>query len=373
MKPKTIGIDGRMLAGGSGIARYIEQLVIHLAKQPGDFRYVLFVLPETKQKIENGTYLSELKDWQIVEADVRWYSLAEQINLPNIIRKANIDLMHFPHWNIPVLYRGPFVVTIHDLIMYHFARAEATTLGPVKYWIKDMVHRFVISRAVKTAKNIIVPTQFTKQDLVQTLKIDNQHIIVNHEAPFPIATDTLKKEYTSCIDAPYVLYVGNAYPHKNVKRLVEAWKMVEAREDRLSLVLIGRSSTWYDELQQQVDDFVLERVYIYHDVDDAQLSQMYACAESFVFPSEYEGFGLPPLEAMQHGVPVISSSASCLPEVLGEAAFFVDETSSAAIAQGILQVHQDPDLRFDLKQKGRTRFQQFSWEHHANTTKKAYK
>lgn len=358
-----IGIDARMVAGVSGIPRYIEQVTTHMAAQKTPHTFVLFVLPETKKQIEEGVYLETLQSWQIIAVDIAWYSWQEQVILPRIFSKYHIDIMFFPHWNVPLWYNKPYIVMIHDLIMYHFPKREATTLGPLMYAIKDAVHRQVVAHAAKHAQTIMVPTQFTKQDVCSTLKIDPNKVVVNYEAPLPMVAppvDTLQP----CIDTPYVLYVGNAYPHKNLSRLLAAWKIVEQQHSRLSLVLIGQESHWYDNLTQSEDYAALERIYTYHGVDDTQLANMYACARAFIFPSLYEGFGLPPLEAMQHGVPVIASSASCLPEVLGEAAIYIDPYNPEHIAHTILQVVQDTDIQSMLLHNAAKQLAQFSWEKH---------
>ena len=171
-----IGIDARMYGSqNSGLGRYVEQLINNLIKIDSENEYVLFCLENNipELNIEN----CKLK---IVNCSIPWYSWEEQILYSLTINREKIDLMHFPHWNIPLLYNKPFVVTIHDLIMYHYPRLDASTHGPLVYWLKDNLHRLVVNHAVKKAKHIIVPSNFTKQDIISTLKIPANKISVTY-------------------------------------------------------------------------------------------------------------------------------------------------------------------------------------------------
>ena len=244
-----IGIDCRMLGSGFGLARYIQQLVKHLLEIDLENQYVLFFRNENIKEFKAVTN----KNVKIIIADLPWYSWQEQIKFKKIIKQQNIDLMHFPHWNVPYVYNGPFVVTIHDLIMYHFPRPEATTLGTSKFFVKDKIHRLILRHAVKRAKHILTPTSFTKHDIHTTLKIPEEKITITYEAPFCISEegklnplDVLEKYQ---ILKPHVIYVGAAYPHKNLKGLLKAWQIFEQRYGLdYQLVLVGQKNYFYDKL-----------------------------------------------------------------------------------------------------------------------------
>ena len=202
--------------------------------------------------------------FKIIEANISWYSWQEQFKFKKIIEKEQVDLMHFPHWNVPLFYNKPFVVTIHDLIMYHYPRQEASTHGRFVYWFKDLVHRLVLRHAVKKAKQIIVTSEFTKQDVHQTLGVPLEKMVVIYQAPFTKIInnqDTNKFQISNFkfqINKPYVLYVGNAYPHKNLEGLLRAWKIFgEKYGEDYQLVLVGKNNFFYEKLFK---DLKIERL-----------------------------------------------------------------------------------------------------------------
>ena len=178
-----IGIDARMYGPKqSGLGRYIQQLVENLKKIDTGNEYVVFLHQNNISEFSN----TNNANFKIVIANISWYSLAEQIKFKKIIKKEKLDLMHFPHWNVPLFYNDPFVVTIHDLIMYHYPRPSATTLGPIKFWFKDLAHRIVLRHAVRKAKKIIVTSEFTRQDVHKTLGVELEKMAVIYQAPFNI-------------------------------------------------------------------------------------------------------------------------------------------------------------------------------------------
>lgn len=371
-----IGIDCRMLGPGFGLARYVEQLVKHLLEIDSDNEYVLFVRANTPLPPSRG-------EFKVVVADIPWYSWAEQTKFKKIIDKEKVDLMHFPHWNVPLFYNKPFVVTIHDLIMYHFPRAEATTLGPLKFWLKDRAHRLLVKHAVKKSKHILVTSEFTKQDIHQTLSVPMEKMIVTYQAPFDmnhksrIMNHELINEKFG-INKPYVLYVGAAYPHKNLKNLIKAWQIfVDKHDNEYQLVLVGKDSYFYDRL---VNDPSLtlpllrggEVIYTGF-VPDDELVELYQQASLYVFPSLYEGFGLPPLEAQKYNVPVVSSSASCLPEVLVDSALYFDPENGEQMADIMWTGLTDNNVRFELQNNARENLKRFSWQKLAEQTLGVYK
>lgn len=364
-----IGIDARMMGKGFGLARYVEQLVLHLAKIDTENEYVLFVNEESKA-------ISHKSNFSQVVCDVPWYSLDEQTKMQGIIKKAGVDLMHFPHWNVPLLYNDPYVVTVHDLIMYHYPRPDATTLGPIKYFFKDKAHRLVVKNAVKKAKKVLVTSEFTKQDIRSTLGVSQEKMEVTYQAAYAASQKSEIKGQKSLLEKfevtkPFVMYVGSAYPHKNLDRLVDAWKMVDEKTDgQYQLVLVGKRTPFYERLIEKSKD---QASIIYTDfLDDQQLSALYRRASLYVFPSLYEGFGLPPLEAMSHGVPVVSSSATCLPEVLGDAALYFDPENAGFMAYTIVQALEDKDIRLELAQNTKKLLPLYSWEKLAQQTFNVY-
>lgn len=366
-----IGIDARMMSSDFGIGRYVQQLVKHLLEIDKKNQYVLYV-----RKYENGYETTNYENCKIVIADIPWYGWEEQIKFKKIIDREKVDLMHFPHWNVPLLYNKPFVVTIHDLTMYHYSRPEATTLGPLKFWLKDKAHRLVVRHAVKRAKKIFVTSEFTKQDVHQTLGVPMEKMVVTYQAPF--GRNKIQDTNKLQINGSYVLYVGAAYPHKNLGGLLKAWKIFHDKYGLdYKLVLVGRRDYFYNKLLPVISDQLSvitdHRSLIYLDnINDEQLSGLYQNARLFVFPSLYEGFGLPPLEAMSHGVPVVSSNRACMPEALGDAALYFDPENYEQIADVIHRGLTDEDARFELKNNANELLKMYSWEKLARETKMWY-
>lgn len=361
-----------MLGKGYGLGRYVEQLVQHIQEVDTTNEYVLFLRKENWDACDITN-----KNVTKVLADIPWYSLAEQVQFSKIIKKEGIDLMHFPHFNVPLFYNRPFVVTIHDLTMFHYPRPEATTHGPFVYWIKDRIHRLVVRHAVRASKHILTASEYVKQDIHETFGCSRSKMTTTYQAPFEDVEDQRSsdegyidmKKYG--IRKPYVLYVGAAYPHKNLERLVEGWDLLdEQTRASYQLVFAGKNNFFYERLAEQLgtrDDIVITGF-----VPDHDLVQLYKHSSLFVFPSLSEGFGYPPLEAFVHGTPVISSNRTSLPEVLGEGALYIDPESSEHIAEAMLQVLSDEELQHNLVQKGKKELHRFSWKRLAQETIDVY-
>lgn len=369
-----IGIDARMYGHGFGLARYVEQLVKQLQKTDQENQYVFFL------RKDNFDHLELTADnFKKVLVDIPWYSWREQLQFKSFIKKQKVDLMHFPHWNVPLFYKDPFVLTIHDLIMFHFPRAEATTLGPIKFWIKDKAHRLVVKNAVKNAKHILVTSEFTKNDVHKTLNVPLEKMTVTYQAPFKyektiVADDVYPILTKFGINKPYILYVGSAYPHKNLEGLLKAWKIFKDKYGYdYQMVFVGADSYFYQRLLKKPETAAIKDSFIFTGlIGDYELCALYRKASLYVFPSFYEGFGLPPLEAMSYGVPVASSNFSCLPEVLGEAALYFDPESPEQMADVIYKGLTDKDIVFELKQKAVQELQKYSNEKLVEDTLRIY-
>ncbi|MCX6781690.1 MAG: glycosyltransferase family 1 protein [Candidatus Magasanikbacteria bacterium] len=359
-----IGIDARMLGPKQGgIGRYVEQLVKHLTAADQSHDFFIFL------RKENWDLVKETPNVKKVLADIHWYGWREQLLLPGIIKREKIDLMHFPHWNIPLLYRGKFLVTIHDLLLLHYPTRAASTLGPAAYFFKNIAYRIILRHAIKNSKHIIAPSEFTKNDIIKFFKVGPEKITVTHLAPMPLDSRLRgndNKNIFPKITKPYVLYVGVAYPHKNLEGLIEAWKMFCAEHGNdYQLVLAGRKNFFYEKLEQST---TAPGIIFTDYLPDEDLPALYQGASLYVFPSFYEGFGLPPLEAMQYGVPVASSNATCLPEILNEAAAYFDPRDPTDIAATIWRVLTDLEMRETLTKNGVQLIHNYSWEKAAKTT-----
>lgn len=367
-----IGIDARLYGPKQGgLGRYIEQLIRHLEQTDEHNEYVIFL-----RKDNWDEFKPTKPNFKKALANIPWYSWQEQILLPFIVKMKKLDLIHFPHWNVPLIYNKPFIVTIHDLIMYHYPRQEASTHGPLVYWFKDKVHHLVLRQAVKKAKQIIVPTEFTKQDIHQSLNVPLNKISVTHLAPYTTKNqstkaDNILQKYN--ITKPFVLYVGVAYPHKNLHRLVQAWKIfTEKYGDNYQLVLVGKKNYFYNQLLDSDKAKQLNNLVYIDYLDDQLLAELYASASLYIFPSLYEGFGLPPLEAMTYGVPVASANTTCLPEILRDAAIYFDPENIEEMIRAIHLGLHDQNLRQRLKKAAQHILTKYSWEKTAQQTLRIY-
>ncbi len=363
-----IGIDARFFGPQeSGLGRYVERLLTHLARQDTHNQYVVFLRSEAWEHWEPPN-----ERWTKVRADFRWYSLTEQRQFPKILHQAKLDLMHFPHFNVPVGYRGAFVVTIHDLTLHRYPTARASTLGPLFYWIKYLAYRWVITRAIRRAQAIICVSEYTKQDVHRQFHVPIEKLTVTYEAVDPLPPPAEWSSLTAKgIRPPYVLYVGNSYPHKNLERLIDAWQIANAAT-QAQLVLVGKRDYFSRRLQQYAADRNITGLQWFGFAEDHQLAALYQHAQAYFFPSLYEGFGLPGLEAMQAGIPVYASKASCLPEIFGAAARYFDPQDTQAIARSIDHALHDKLEREQLIAAGKERLTRFSWSDMARATLSVY-
>lgn len=339
-----IGIDARMCGptvGGGGLGRYVEQLVKWLPTVDRENRYVLFQQP------------------------IKWYTLKEQLALAPIIDTQKLDLVHFPHWNVPIWLKTPFVVTIHDLILLEQPRsARATTRHPLIFALKYAGFKRVLAHAVRASRKIIAVSEATKSDILKHFPdVPKEKIVVIYEGVTPLQDSTTQR----LNDFPYLFYLGNAYPHKNLDILLSAFELLRASHPQLHLVLAGRDDAFSRRLTET------DHVHIIRDPDDAMIASLYAGARAYVFPSLIEGFGLPALEAMSQGVPVACSDIPSLREILGEAAIFFHPKDRADMARAISSVVDDEALRGRLIEQGKQRVKRYSWKTMAEETVRVYK
>ncbi|MCL5411612.1 MAG: glycosyltransferase family 4 protein [Patescibacteria group bacterium] len=372
-----VGIDARFLGPeGTGIGRYVEKLLDELQLIDKENQYVVFL-----RKSNYHLFQPKNQNFSKTLSDARWYSLKEQMVMPFKIQQAKVDLMHFPHFNIPVFWPGPFIVTIHDLIKSEFSGASSTTRVLPIYYFKHLVYANVMSQAVRRSKKIIVPTQFTKQKLIDKLDVPAEKIAVTYEAADQNFFEWGKKQISDgkikqilCkygLSKPYLIYVGNAYPYKNIDRLLEAMKLMNPN---IKLINPCTRSAFYDRLGDKVRQLGLQnRVVLPGFVPDEELAVLYRAAEVYVFPSLSEGFGIPMLEAFASGLPVAASNASPLLEVGGKAAVYFDPYSPSDMAKKIEEVATNREMRRELIKKGFERAAEFSWRRTAEETLKVYK
>jgi glycosyltransferase involved in cell wall biosynthesis len=352
-----IGIDARKLHD-FGIGTYIRNLLRQLARLDRETEYVLLC------RADDQKVLASLGDnFRSVPETAGNYSIAEQVSIPLALRREGITLFHAPHYVLPPLVRCRSVVTIHDCIHLMFPQYL-----PNRFALTYA--RMSMALASRRATRVLTVSESSKRDLLRFFDIDPDKIAVIPNAyddrfgVEPREEDVVRVRERYQLHDEFVLYAGNVKPHKNLERLIEAFDLVRKRGlDHLKLVLIGDEISKYAALRRAVHQHQLHKyVRFLGYLPEETLAVMYRLAGVFVFPSLYEGFGLPPLEAMASGTPVVTSNVSSLPEVAGDAAVLVDPYDPRAIADGIYQVLTDETVRRDLRRKGIARARQFSWE-----------
>ena len=362
-----IVIDARTISSSSG--RYVYKLIDYLQHLDNTNKYKVLLRPQDSQYWQPNN-----PNWQVVEAPFADFSFDEQLALNRLLKRLKPDLVHFCFPQHPILYRGKFVVTIHDLTLLHSKHSlnNFFTQLNFKKYLKAKVFQAVFKRAANKSSYIITPTDYVKQDLLSNLKLDQQKVIRIYEA-----ADRLVETKPSLIpkltpETPFILSVSNGLAHKNNRRLIAAHQRLLVTHPNLRLAMVGRLNAQQKELRAEAKRQNWRQVIFTGFVSDNQLVWAYQHARAYVFPSLSEGFGLPGLEAMQFDLPLISSRATCLPEVYGRAAHYFDPRDVAEIARAIDQVLSDGTLRKNLLKRATKRRKLYGWYKTAEATLEVY-
>lgn len=352
-----IGIDARN--DRTGVGRYTFSLIRELAKIDHENEYVLFL-----NRDRFGTWEGPGANFRAVEAGIPWFTVREQMLLPRLVARERLDLMHYPHLTVPLLSTTPFVVTVHDL---NYLGTTAVS-SPVR----RAGYRVELAKA-RRARRLIAVSEHTRDAVVRALRVDRARVEVTYEAADPpeaIEPDAAVLERHG-IDAPFFLYVGAAYPYKNLLRLISALARVSGDA---KLVLAGDHEQFGAGLKNHAEALGLGRRVVFTGVvSEPELASLYDRALAYAFVSLSEGFGLPGLEAMSAGVPVLAANAGSLPEVYGDAAHYCDPLDVASIAAGLGEIASDAGLRAHLVELGRRRTAEFSWARTAEETLRVYR
>lgn len=371
-----IGIDARFLGPeNKGLGRYVQKLVENLDLLDKKNKYFIFL-----RKDNFDLFKPTNPNFKKVLADYKWYSFSEQIFMPFLLRKYKLDFVHFPHFNIPIFYFGKILITVHDLILLRFPTKKATTRNKLFYLIKFLAYKLTIFLAIKRATKIMAVSNFTKDDLREYYNLPEEKLAVTYEAVdndrnlnedkiFPGDLEFQKTELNN-----FFLYVGNAYPHKNLDRMILAFdKWKKKFKHSYKLVLVGKNDYFYKCLQDLIKKENIKDVIIFNTLNDKSLYKLYKKAKAFLFLSLFEGFGLPPLEAMREGVPVLSSDHQVMLEVLGkDNALFCDGKNINDIIEKMEIIVTDERLQKNLIEKGKIQAKKYSWKKMAEETLEAY-
>jgi glycosyltransferase involved in cell wall biosynthesis len=354
-----IAIDARKWRD-YGIGTYVRNLVRHLASLDRETTYFLFC-----DRADEPTLRDLAANFVPVVEDSRGYSLQEHFTIPGKLQKLGAQLLHSPHYVLPLLCRKRSVVTIHDCIHLLFPQ-YLPNRAAYQY------ARWMMGSAISRSDLVLTVSEASRRDILRfypKADPDRLQVIPNAiddailDAPGEEEMERVQERYQ--VRGRFVLYAGNIKPHKNLERLVGAFGLLKQRpgHEDVKLLIIGDEVNRYGSLRRSVEAAgVRQDVRFFGFVPTKTLSALYRLASVFAFPSLYEGFGLPPLEAMACGTPVVTSRISSLPEVVGDAALLVDPYSTEDIAHGLERVLGDEGLRGELSTRGRARVKQFSWE-----------
>lgn len=367
-----IGINLLSLLPGivGGGETYAVSLLEALARISDPSQYVIFINRET-----HASNLFGEGEWSTVTCPINamfrpvryvW----EQLALPLQAKKYRLDLLHSLGNMQPLRLQCKSVVTIHDLNFHNVAHLMSPT--------RRAMLRYHVTQSASAADHIITVSEFSKRQIVELLGVSPDKVTVTHNAvkqrpTHMVDVELLKQKYG--IKQPYIIALSSQSPHKNMSKLVNAFTLLKQRRgDGLKLVLVGHRPHKSGDLTRALNESSARDAVIFTGyVPDADLASLYAHAEAFVFPSIYEGFGIPILEAFTYGTSVVCSKAASIPEVAGDAALYFDPHNIEEMAKAIDTVLSDDALREDLICKGKTRAKLFTWENAAKRTLDIYK
>lgn len=350
-------VDARM-AFHTGIGRYIRSLCRALLSQPSEHTLSLLLDPLITRQAQQ-----EIGPTQVIPFPAKIYSLREQLQSLRLYRAhaKQASLFHCPHYNVPWFLPHNSVVTVHDLTHFqfpeHFGRHRAAlAFRLLRRAVQRAGHLIAVSQGTQQALTALVPEAEGKTTVIH-------HGVAEHFSPLPAAAiETFKRTHNL---GPFFLYVGSARPHKNMRRVLQAFRQVKARLAQMELVLIG--------VELSALSGALEGVHTFPNVPEAELVHWYNAAVGLVFPSLNEGFGLPALEAMACGTPVIGSNIAALIEVTGNAGLLVNPWDVEALARAMQQLVLNRALHSHLRRQGLQQARAFTWERAAEKTLQVYR
>lgn len=373
-----LGIDCR-LAGSenAGIGRYCENLLretIKINQEKNLFHLVLFFrnLNQAKEVLGVDYYQNPQKYHLTIElVDIRHYSLREQFCLPKIYRRAKLDLLHVPHFNIPIFYRRNLVITIHDLLWHQQKGMEVTTLKPLVYYAKYLAYLFVVKQAVKQAKFILVPAQTIKKTVSHYYPQVQDKIIVTKEGiaePYQnnlnlVSAQNLAKKRIK----KQLVYTGSLYPHKNIVLVLKALKKLP----KYQLLVVGSRDVFQTQVRKMVARYKVKRqVKFLGYVPDQKLIKIYQESMALVQPSLSEGFGLTGIEAMASGTAVLASDIPIFHEIYQDQAFYFDPKDPASFISALEKV--EFAKREKIIKKNLALVKQYRWQDLAELSCRVY-
>ncbi len=374
-----IGIDARFYGlKNAGLGRYTQNLVAELERLDHNNQYVIFL-----QSDNFDEYQPRHKNFTKALLPTHPYSIKSQLFDWYRLSKYKLDLIHFPHFSYPILYFRKFVITVHDLIKTDFNKKGSLNLSGIKDQARYLGYHLTMKMALSRSARIITATNYTKDELVKKYQVSREKIQVTYyglEESFKkvakFSEDKIREVRQKYrVEGQYLLYVGNAYPYKNVERLLSVFAQLRSKPKPLSelkLYLVCSRSVFYDKVEAEIKRLGLsDSVKMLGFVPDEDLFVLYNQALAYITATLAEGFGLTALEAMGCGCPVLSSNRSCLPEVYGEAALYFDPDKNDEIIKQINMI-QKLEVRKKLIDLGRLQVAKYDWQEMANQVQQIY-
>ncbi len=373
-----VGLNAHLLSSqpgyrSAGIHTYILQLIRHLLADPasvGALRYTIFTGKDRLAAHQLPPQQAHSTRWptQWPLARIAW----EQLLQPWVLLRTEVDLLHAMAFALPLVLSRPAVVTVHDLSFVHF---------PHRFQPAKRLYLKTISRiSCRRARRVIAVSQATADDVTRLLGVPPERIDViphgvDHQRFRPLPPEQVQAfRQAQGLPPRFILFVGTLEPRKNLPRLIEAFARVRAQDTQTKLVIAGGQGWYFKEIFERVQALNLAQAVLFPGfVPPEALALWYNSAVIFVYPSTYEGFGLPLLEAMACGTPVVAANASCLPEVVGNAGLLASPDDPADLAQALLSLLNDPQRRADLAARGQARAQTYTWQATATATALSYR
>lgn len=357
-----IAIDARIISSSTG--RYAESLLINLEKIDSKNTYSVLVLAKDKD-----FWKPTKPNFHVVVADFPNYTFKEQVAFYFLLRQLKPDLVHFCMPQQPLLYTGRRVTTVHDLTLVRF---ENIDMNPFVYRIRKNIFTLLLRNVIKRSGAILTPTEYVRQDVLNFTSQKYAPKVIKTLEAWDAVADTLEP-IRELDGKKFIFFVGNAFPYKNVNTIIDAFAELYDKERDLHLAFAGKKDFFYEQVEQYAKDKgVLDRVHILGFISEGAKRWMFRNGVAYIIASLSEGFHIPGLEAMSENCPVISSNATCLPEVYANAALYFNPHSSHELAKKIEDILHNKELRKELTHAGKKRLGDFSWKRMAQETHDVY-
>lgn len=361
-----LAIDARLYSPSFGIGRYVFEITKQLFKICPEWKISIFLGEK-----EFHDFIPPSSNIKKILAPEKIYSLGEQTSFLKKLYKTNADITWFPHFTVPFFFNKPFVVTVHDLTISKYPGKKMNS------WIHRFVYFKTLRHALSASKHILTVSQNTKLDIITDEHINSEKITIGYNAvgkeftQYILPKNSNERLEKLGIQNPFFLYTGVHREHKNILGMVQGFAEYSKKTNGPEhLVITGAKDEKYTDFidyakQHQIED----KIHLVGKVSEEDLHLLYAKASIYIFPSFYEGFGIPPLEAMAVKTPVIASNSSCIPEICTNAAEYFDPKNPSQLAEKIELLMTNPQKKDEFIHNGLQRIQDFSWEKTAQIIK----